>query len=189
MGRIVAALDAFDRQELRARTHPLVGPASLHCSRVEGGVGLSTYAPECTLQVERRTLPGETAEQVVREIEDIVRRAGESARVRCVFSRDPLRAEPSSRVARAARAAIRRVTGAEAEEAGVGYWMDGAVFAGAGIPAVDYGPCGEGAHEAVEWVSLESVVNCAHVLVETARAFFEEEHPSPRAGTSGTSSC
>lgn len=173
MGRIVAALDEFDRRELRARTHPLVGPASLHCSRIEGGVGLSTYAPVCTLQVERRTLPGETAEQAVREIEDVVRRAGEDARVTCVFSRVPLPSEPESRVARAAREGIRRATGSDPEEAGVGYWMDAAVFAGAGIPAVDFGPRGEGAHEAVEWVSLDSVVECAHVLVETARSFFE----------------
>src|SRR5690606_24857328 len=32
MGRIITALDAFDRTVLRARTHPLLGPASMHCS-------------------------------------------------------------------------------------------------------------------------------------------------------------
>jgi acetylornithine deacetylase len=173
MGRILAALDEFDRRELRGRTHSLVGPASLHASRIDGGVGLSTYAPSCTLQIERRTLPGETAEQAVREVEDVVRGAGEEARVTCVFSRTPLPPEPDSRVARAARLGVRKVTGADAVEAGVGYWMDAAVFAQAGIPAVDFGPRGEGAHEAVEWVALGSVVECAHVLVETARAFFE----------------
>lgn len=173
MGRVVAALDEFDRRELRGRTHSLVGPASLHASRIDGGVGLSTYAPSCTLQIERRTLPGETAEQAVREVEEVVRGAGEEARVTCVFSRSPLPPEPDSRVARAARLGIRAATGADAEEAGVGYWMDAAVFAQAGIPAVDFGPRGEGAHEEVEWVDLGSVVECAHVLVETARAFFE----------------
>lgn len=179
MGRIIAALDEFDRKELRRRTHPLVGPASLHSSRIEGGVGLSTYAPWCTLQLERRTLPGETAEQAVREIEDVIRAAGEEARVTCAFSRMPLPPDPSSRVARAARTGIRRATGAEAVEAGVGYWMDAAVFAAAGIPAVDFGPRGEGAHEAVEWVSLDSVLETARVLVETAKAFFEEPpHPA-----------
>ena len=174
MGRVVAALDEFDGSELRGRMHPLVGPASLHCSRIEGGVGLSTYAPACTLQVERRTLPGETAEQAVGEIEDVIRSAGEEAQVTCVFSRTPLPPERDSRVARAARLGIRRVTGADAVEAGVGYWMDAAVFAQAGIPAVDFGPRGQGAHEAVEWVDLASVVECANVLVETAKSFFEE---------------
>jgi acetylornithine deacetylase len=175
MGRVVAALDEFDRTELRARTHPLVGAASLHCSLIEGGVGLSTYAPTCTLQVERRTLPGETAEQAVREIEEVVRRTGEDARVTCSFSRVPLPPEPSSRVARAAREGIRRATGAAAVDGGVWYWMDAAVFAGAGIPSVDFGPRGEGAHEPVEWVSLDSVVECAQMLVETAESFFEED--------------
>ena len=172
MGRIVSALDEFDRRELRSRSHPLVGPASLHCSRIDGGVGLSTYAPSCTLQIERRTLPGETAEQAVREIEDLVRGIGEEARVSCAFSRTPLTTDPASSVAAAARRGIREVTGTDAVEAGVPYWMDAAVFAGAGIPAVDFGPIGSGAHEAVEWVDLASVEECGRVLAATARAFF-----------------
>jgi len=49
--------------------------------------------------------------------------------------------------------------------------MDAALFAAAGIPTVNYGPGGAGAHEAVEWVDLDSVVQCAHVLAETARQF------------------
>jgi len=36
---------------------------------------------------------------------------------------------------------------------------------------VNYGPAGAGAHEAVEWVELESVVRCARVLAEAARRF------------------
>jgi acetylornithine deacetylase len=49
--------------------------------------------------------------------------------------------------------------------------MDAALFQAAGIPTVDFGPAGAGAHEAVEWVDLESVVTCAEVLAETARRF------------------
>lgn len=49
--------------------------------------------------------------------------------------------------------------------------MDAALFADAGIPTVNYGAGGAGAHEAVEWVDLNSVVNTANVLVETARQF------------------
>ena len=175
MGRVIAALERFDREELRGRVHPLVGPASMHCATVQGGTGLSTYAPECRLKVERRTLPGETPEQVVREIEEVVRRAGEEAEVNCFFDRPPLVCDRDSPVARCVREAASNVTGRAPEEAGVAYWMDAALFAEAGIPTVNYGPAGAGAHEAVEWVDLGSVVTCAKVLVEAARRFCRDE--------------
>lgn len=173
MGRIIAALEEFDRTELRTRTHPLVGPASLHCALISGGVGLSTYAPECRLQIERRTLPGERPEQVVRELEAVVAGAGaaEEAEVRAFFDRPPLEVDPQSEIARTLREAAREVTGSAPEDAGVAYWMDAALFAEAGIPTVNYGPAGAGAHEAVEWVEVESVVTCARVLAEAARRF------------------
>ncbi|HWT79314.1 MAG TPA: M20/M25/M40 family metallo-hydrolase, partial [Candidatus Methylomirabilis sp.] len=56
-------------------------------------------------------------------------------------------------------------------EAGVAYWMDAAIFAAAGVPTVNYGPSGGGAHEAVEWVDLDSVVTCAQILAEAAQRF------------------
>jgi acetylornithine deacetylase len=171
MGRIIAALDRFDQQELRRRTHPLVGAASQHCSLVQGGSGLSTYAEECTLKLERRTLPGETPEQVLEELKHVVRSAGEEAEVRPLLHQPPLSCDTDSRIAACVREAATSVTGRAPEVAGVGYWMDAALFAAAGISTVNYGPGGAGAHEAVEWVDLDSVVTCAHVLVKTAWNF------------------
>jgi acetylornithine deacetylase len=171
MGRIIAALERFDQNELRARTHPLVGPASMHCSLVQGGTGLSTYSEKCKLQIERRTLPGETPEQVLGELKEIAKRAGEEAEIRCLLDRPPLTAERNSKIASAVRDAASSVTGHPPEETGVAYWMDAALFAAAGIPTVNYGPAGAGAHEAVEWVDLDSVVSCASVLAESARRF------------------
>ena len=171
MGRIIAALDRFDREVLRARIAPLVGPASMHCAVVQGGAGISTYAPECRLEVERRTLPGETPAQVLDEIARVVREAGEEAEIRLLLDRAPLTGDRDSRLARCVRDAALAVTGAAPEERGVAYWMDAAVFAGAGIPAVNYGPDGAGAHEAVEWVDVDSLVTCARVLVDAARRF------------------
>lgn len=169
MGRIISALDEHDRKELRRRVHPLVGPASMHCAMVEGGVGLSTYAPACRLQIERRTLPGETPEEVVREIEGVIRSVGEEAGVACRFARSPSTCDPQQTIAECVRRAAQSVTGATPRDIGVPYWMDAAIFAEAGIPAVDYGPSGAGAHEAVEWVDVDSVVTCARVLFAAAK--------------------
>jgi acetylornithine deacetylase len=171
MGRIIAGLDRFDHEELRIRTHPLLGPASQHCSLIQGGSGLSTYAEECTLKVERRTLPGETPEQVMEELEAVIRSTGEQAQVHLLLDRPPLSCDADAKIVTSLREAVTSVTGQPPEAAGVGYWMDAALFAAAGISTVNYGPSGAGAHEAVEWVDLDSVVICAQVLIKTAWNF------------------
>jgi len=171
MGRIVTALDDFDRAELRKRVHPLVGPASMHVALIEGGSGLSTYASECRIKVERRTLPGETVADVNRELKDLVERTGVEATVDCFFDRPPLTCDRDARIVSCVREAATQVTGAVPEDAGVAYWMDAAVFAAAGIPTVNYGPSGAGAHETVEWVEMDSVIACSRVLVEAAIRF------------------
>ena len=173
MGRIVAALDEFDRTILRARKHPLVGPASQHCSTIKGGAGLSTYAPSCTLEVERRTLPGETPEQVLEELRSVIATAGEQATVRLILTQPPLICPREARIAQCVRDSIKQIHGRDPEEAGVAFWMDAALFAAAGMETVNYGATGAGAHEAVEWADLDSVVECANILVGAARRFLE----------------
>lgn len=171
MARIITALEAFDRDELRRRSHPLVGPASMHCALIEGGAGLSTYAPECRLKIERRTIPGETPEAVERELNEVVQRSGEDATVTRFFDRPPLVCDRDEPIVACVRDAVAYIAGSEPVEAGVAFWMDAAVFAQAGVPTVNYGPSGEGAHADVEWVDLASVVDCARVLVLAAERF------------------
>lgn len=171
MGRIITALEIFDRDVLRGREHPLMGPASMHCALIAGGSGISTYAADCRLQVERRTIPGETPAQVAAELAGVIRAAGEEAGVNCYFDRPPLLCSRDEAVVRHLREAAAALTGAVPAEGGVAYWMDAAVFSAAGIPAANYGPAGAGAHEEVEWVDLDSVVTVARVLRDTALRF------------------
>lgn len=171
MGRIIAALDRFDADVLRKRVAPLVGPASMHCALVKGGTGLSTYAPECVLSIERRTIPGETGPQVEAELKQLIRDAGEEGEVFIRTVRTGMSTAADAPLTRAVRDSVLAVTGATPPESGAPYWMDSALFAEAGIPSVNYGPTGSGPHEPVEWVEVDSVVACAKVLVETARRF------------------
>jgi len=60
---------------------------------------------------------------------------------------------------------------AEAELGGEAFWTDAALLADAGIPTVLYGPGGEGAHAAVEWVDLAQAERCRDVLVAVATEF------------------
>ena len=51
---------------------------------------------------------------------------------------------------------------------GASYWADSAFIAAAGIPTVVFGPGGEGAHAAEEWVSIGDIVAVARTLTAVA---------------------
>lgn len=176
MGRYLARLETLER-DLRARTpHPLVGPPSLHAALLSGGSGLSTYAERCTLQIERRTIPGETEAQVTAELQALADElAAEDpsfqASVRSFFVRQPFEVAPTAAIVGAVERAAQAVLGRAPRRHGQTPWMDSALLASAGVETVVVGPAGAGAHAAVEWVDLQSVVDLARVLVGAAQDY------------------
>ena len=93
-GLLLGELDRIDREELVRHTHPLLGHASLHASEISGGSGWSTYPDRCALTIERRTVPGESPDDAVREMERVLARVststlGMQGTVRHVFSQWP----------------------------------------------------------------------------------------------------
>jgi succinyl-diaminopimelate desuccinylase len=126
------------------------------------------------LDVERRTVPGESAHDVERELHDLLAAAREAdprlgTQLRMGLVREPFEVDPSADVVQALRAAAARTLGAEPEIVGHSAWMDAAFLSAAGIPTVVFGPSGEGAHAVEEHVELESVEQVAEIVLETAR--------------------
>ena len=156
-----------------ASPHPLVGRGSVHASLIAGGQELSSYPERCALEIERRTLPGETAAAIEAEIADVLARARSrepalDASARVTLVREPFEVAPDAEIVRAVRAAGGAVTGREVEVVGHTAWMDAAILSAAGVPTVVFGPGGEGAHAVEEWVDLGEVEQCARTLVAVA---------------------
>jgi acetylornithine deacetylase len=176
MGAFLYELARLER-ELRARPpHPLLGPPSLHAALLSGGSGLSTYAASSTVQIERRTIPGETEAQAVAEIQALVDRLSAAdpdfhATVCPFCTRDPFEVTPDAAIVRAVGAAAEKVLGHAPSHIGDTPWMDSALLQAAGIETVVFGPAGAGAHADVEWVDVESVIQLAEILAETAVAY------------------
>jgi len=176
MGRVLAAIDRLERDVLPRAMHPLLGRASVHASLIQGGEGLSTYPPSCTLDLERRTLPAEHLDDVRRELSQVLdglRGADPAFRatLEITGSRPGLEVPRDAPVVRALRGACQRVTGRDPGDVGVAYWCDAAILAQQGIPTVVFGPSGEGMHAAAEYVDVPSVVACTQILAETIAAF------------------
>jgi len=173
MGRVLADLDALER-DLRARTpHRLVGPPSLHAATLAGGSGLSTYAASCRLQIERRTIPGERRDAVAGEIRAMLeRQAARDAAFDAAFEellvREPFEVAEDAAIVRALADASTAVLGRRPAYVGQTPWMDAALLAGAGAETVVMGATGAGAHAMEEWVDLASVHQLSACLAEAA---------------------
>lgn len=178
MGRVLEALERFDREVLVRRVHPLLGRASLHASTIQGGEGWSTYPAACVLGVERRTLPHETAEDVRAELEELLGALARSdprfrASLEMAGARPGLEVERRAPIVRALHQACVRIRGMDPGYVGAAYWCDAALLAASGVPTVVFGPAGEGAHAHVEYVDLLSVIECARILAGAIVTFCE----------------
>lgn len=176
MGRFLAELDQLE-QALRVRpAHELAGPPSLHASLIQGGAELSVYPAHCRLEVERRTVPGESIEEATAELQAIIDKLAAAdptfhATVASFFSRATFEVDADAPIVRALQQAATQRLGSPPPHVGAPFWTDAALLEEAGISTVLMGPTGAGLHSDEEWVDLRSVVALAAILTDTAIAF------------------
>jgi len=65
MGKVIAAFDGYNEELRAAAPHPMCGTGSFNLGVITGGEIVSTVADHCSLEVDRRLLPGETFDDVV----------------------------------------------------------------------------------------------------------------------------
>lgn len=176
MGAILVGIEELGRSLAAGPAHPMLGTGSVHASLIEGGQELSSYPASCTLQLERRTIPGEDAALVLGEIEAIIARAAAAdpalrARAAVTFERKPFEQDREGDIVAAVAEAVREVTGGEPVYASHPAWMDASLISAAGIPVVVVGPAGEGLHGELEWVDLASVQQCSDAILGAIRRF------------------
>ena len=175
MGRVLARLEQLDRELQSRKPHPLVGTGSLHTSIIEGGRELSSYPDVCRLQLERRTVPGESAHTFAREMSDLVNTLRDAdpeldASVELMFSRPPYELPSSHDLPRALEAAA-ATAGARSSNVGMSFWTDAAILGEAGIPSVLFGPGGAGLHSREEYVVVNEVTICRDALAGLAKTW------------------
>ena len=171
-GRLLEELSSLNKK-ISKNVHPVLGPPSLHASQIKGGEGWSTYPADCTLTVERRTVPGETQKRVEEEFQAIVDRlAGEGieASTEMRFFRPATEISPDETIVKSLLRSAAEI-GVVCPVGGMAAWPEAGPLNLAGIPSVVFGPKGCTGHEADEYVDIDSVVQCAQILRATVLDF------------------
>jgi len=172
-GLVLAGVDELDAGALQNRTHPLLGRGSIHASTIVGGIGMSTYPDKCILRIERRTIPGESAEDSIAELQSIceqvrARRPELNTTVRLIAAQEPSDVGIDAPVVRALVKALDEEN-LSAPVEGLSAWTDAALLNAAGIPAVCFGPGDIAlAHAAEEFVPVDEIEKATRVLTRVA---------------------
>jgi acetylornithine deacetylase len=160
--RIVLALEE-EHERLAARTHPLLGPATLNVGLIQGGVQVNFVPDTCTLEIDRRLLPGERTPEVMAHCESIVARLrAEHPTLQATLEPPALDDEALETAADSAPArlasALLGEMGLDGTLGGVPFGSDASKLSRQGIPSLIFGPGNiDQAHAAVEYVDLRQV--------------------------------
>ena len=156
MSPILEALTNDYQKLLSKKNHPLLGSPTISIGTIRGGSQPNVVPESCEIEIDRRTIPGETDESVEKEMRNLFRKlkikSPEFSATRSVPCH-PLETDPTLPLVRSfLKASNRRTT------IGVPYFTDASPLSMQGTAALVYGPGNIAqAHSKNEWVSLEEV--------------------------------
>jgi acetylornithine deacetylase len=169
ISKVIQAFHDYNQELLGRTPHPLCGHGRFTPGVIRGGVQVNMVPDYCELEVDRRTLPGESRESVYAEFHERIRRAaaGDSDFVYEITEPTWLIApndiSATKPVVAALRAAHQEIFG---KDPGVEAFVAGSDAPYMGFPTVICGPGSIAqAHTTCEFVDLQEVADAARLYL------------------------
>lgn len=169
MAHLLVAIEAYARQLSASRTDPLLGPPTLSVGRVAGGTAPNVVPDLCTIDVDRRLIPGESAREVLADFEAFLRREapGVEFTSQMILACPALPEQKHPLIDRLGQAVDAQV--GRHERHAVPYGTDASTLAEAKIPAVVFGPGDIAqAHTKDEWITVAELEQAVEILFRLA---------------------
>jgi succinyl-diaminopimelate desuccinylase len=152
---IVKAIEVFRGIEslpFARQSSALFDRPSINLGRIWGGDALNKVPDSCVIDVDVRFLPEQDPEEILAELSAIP-----GTKVLATFRRPPAVVEASSPFVRGLCEAASPHHPERVMSVGRDGASDAVSFLNAGVPAVEFGPVGDGHHGPEEWVSVSSL--------------------------------
>ncbi len=166
MGEVLRCLQEYaDTLPDRVTPHPLCGPPTLNVGLIHGGISVNTVPDFCTIEIDRRIIPGEDGHTIVPEVEAWLKE-------RLDFDVEMLppwlygAALPDHNNGPLADRLMEQITevAGPREKIGVPFGTHASRVAVADVPCVVFGPGSiEQAHTNDEWVPVDELEQAAEV--------------------------
>ncbi|VTT99314.1 acetylornithine deacetylase : Acetylornithine deacetylase or succinyl-diaminopimelate desuccinylase OS=Singulisphaera acidiphila (strain ATCC BAA-1392 / DSM 18658 / VKM B-2454 / MOB10) GN=Sinac_6205 PE=4 SV=1: Peptidase_M20: M20_dimer [Gemmataceae bacterium] len=182
MARLVSAVEEYAAQVRALPADPVLGPRTISVGRITGGVSANTVPDVCRVDVDRRLIPGETAESGAAHLSEFLKGRGfdfpftlTQLHAACPPLDPALSGELVSRLG----ATINSVVGKHTVHP-VPFGTDASTVANAGVPVVVFGPGDIAqAHTKDEWIDLSQLEPAVPGNASLLLAEYQINHPAP----------
>ncbi|MGH2453320.1 MAG: M20 family metallopeptidase [bacterium] len=175
MVHVLSALDEEVGTRLATMSHPLTPPPSISVGTISGGIATNVVPDRCEATIDRRTLPQESPQDALAEIDRVIARLREEdphldVTVEPVQTGPPVETSPESPLVREAQE-VAVALGLDPAPVGYQQASDGRFFSVRGIDTILFGPgAAELAHSPDEYIELDAVATAAAFYAQvTAR--------------------
>ena len=159
---ILKAYDAYRRvteMPFSRESSELFDRPSINLARIGGGDAFNKVPDSCWIDIDIRYLPGQEPEEIIAQITEIP-----DLEITRRLHRIPASVSRANPYVLALGEAALRSGGVDVLTVGRDGASDAISFLEAGVPAVEFGPVGEGHHGPGEWVSLASLTHYRRAL-------------------------
>jgi len=172
--------------KIESREHPIIGNSSMNYGYIKGGTQPSTVAGDCILQIDRRWIPREKFEEIIREYQQVIDdlhkedqqfnadfKVMEVSAMEEGYIHEAMEIEVGNPIVKASENAIISVTGKRASIQSFTAWTDGGLISNYGkIPTIILGPGNlESAHSAGEYLEVREIVPATIIYAMIAIEF------------------
>ncbi|MBI1247292.1 ArgE/DapE family deacylase [bacterium] len=177
MAEVLQAIREYEATILANTTEPgQLGPPTISVGTIQGGVSVNTVPDQCTIEIDRRVLPGESQEAIRQEVIDFI-----AARVDNpdkVQHDAPYMSSPGLPLSDTSQKLAQQIAQVAArfdvnsQPVQVAYGTDSPAYYSVGIPSVVFGPGSlVQAHTKDEYIEIEQLEKATDILEAVCRDF------------------
>ncbi|MBI5472634.1 MAG: M20 family metallopeptidase [Ignavibacteriae bacterium] len=164
MGHVLVRLQAYGSELMQGPRHAELGTPTLSVGVIEGGQAVNIVPDRCWIEIDRRTLPGETENEILQSAESVLQDVSKYEFEPPHISIGGIDVSPENPLLQRLAGVIEEINGECVIETAQ-YATNAGVYNQSGIPTIVFGPGNIAqAHTAAEYVEVDQVIRCCEIL-------------------------